>query len=589
MVLGRDAVADEVARALDALARGVPADLESVNVDLKEEAGRRDRDGRLLPGVARSEQAAARLAAEAACMANSDGGGALIVGVADDHTLVGTALDGEWLRARIYELTERRLTVDVREESVHGTRLLVVRAPQAIEPIRWKGRVTWRVGDRCVEVDPSTWHARRMGRERYDWSEQSAQIDPREARPEALALARRHLRASEEAAAIDLASAPDPELLRRLNVVTADGYLTNAGALAFVGRESPALDYIRRSVPAGDSRRRIRQGGRSLLEEIDEVEAAVDAFNEERHVRRGLVIGRLRELPPAAVREAVVNGVVHRDWASSAPTLVEHTGRTLVVSSPGGFIGGVTPQNIITHPSQARNRALAELFASLRVAEREGVGVDRMVRDMIALGYPPPSIEETTGPYVRAALMGSSLDEAWIRLLSRLTPADARVSLTVLILLRRLVDAGWFDAAGVAPLLQLNAAETEGAIRSFLEVRIEGHPICVPVAGVPSDAAPAWALSPAARNALAEEDREVGWQRPDLDRAAVALAWARHRGRVSTTELAGIIGAHPNSMNRVLQRLKDAGELHPSRAATTGRGFYYVPVPTSSTASEESP
>lgn len=576
MVLGRDLVGSEVVRVLDALARGDVEQLESAHVDLKEEAGRRAPGGAVLPGSLRSEVAAERLASEAACLANSDGGGALVVGVADDHSLIGTMLDAQWLRARIYELTDRRLTVDVYEERLAGVRLLVVRAPQAIEPIRYRKRITWRVNDRCVEVDASTWHARRMTRERYDWSEQSSQVDPREARPQALAIARRHLRDSQEPHAIELASVSDPELLRRLNVVTQDGYLTNAGALAFVGRELPALDHVRRTVPAGDSRRRVRAGGRSLLEEVDEVESVIDAFNEERHVRRGLVIGRLRELPPAAIREAIVNGVVHRDWASAAPTVVEHVGRTLVVSSPGGFIGGVNASNIITHPSQARNRALAELFAALRVAEREGVGVDRMVRDMIAVGYPPPSIDETSGPYVRAALMGDSLDEAWIRFLSRLQPADARGSLTVLILLRRLVDAGWFDVATAAPLLQLNDAETGASIRAFLDVEIDGVPLAEPVVGIPSEASPAWSLSTAARMALTAEDEAIGWQRPPRDREAVALAWARHRGRISTTELGSIVGAHPSAMSRVLQRLEDAGHLLPSRATRTGRGFFYL-------------
>lgn len=576
MILGRDLVSSEVIRVLDALARGDVEQLESAHVDLKEEAGRRARGGEILPGTPRSEVAAEQLASEAACLANSDGGGALVVGVADDHSLIGTTLDAEWLRARIYELTDRRLTVDVHEEHLAGVRLLVVRAPQAIEPIRYRKRITWRVNDRCVEVDASSWHARRMTRERYDWSELSSQVDPREVRSGALAIARRHLRDSQEPHAIELASVSDPELLRRLNVVTRDGYLTNAGALAFVGRELPALDYVRRTVPAGDSRRRVRAGGRSLLEEVDEVESVIDAFNEERHVRRGLVIGRLRELPPAAIREAIVNGVVHRDWASAAPTVVEHVGRTLVVSSPGGFIGGVNASNIITHPSQARNRALAELFAALRIAEREGVGVDRMVRDMIAVGYPPPSIDETSGPYVRAALMGDSLDEAWIRLLSHLQPDDARGSLTVLILLRRLVDEGWFDVATAAPLLQLNEAETAASIRAFLDVEIGGAPLAEQVAGIPAEAPPAWSLSTAARAELAAEDQAIGWQRPPRDREAVALAWARHRGRISTTELGSIVGAHPSAMSRVLQRLEDAGQLRPNRATRTGRGFFYL-------------
>jgi len=574
-----DPVGDEIARVLTALAQGEGERLETVRVDLKEEAGRRDRAGMILPGAARNEAAAEQLAAEAACMANSDGGGALILGVADDRTLIGTMLDAEWLRARIYELTDRRLTVDVREKRIAGARLLVGRALQAIEPIRYRNRITWRVDDRCVEVDASTWHERRMTRDRYDWSEQSSPTDPKAARPAALAIARQHLRESEEGSAQELAAVSDPELLRRLNVVTHDGYLTNAGQLTFVGRGLPVLDYMRRSARGEDTRRRFLEPGLSLLEEIDAVETAIDAFNEERHIRRGFVIGRLRELPVSAVRETIVNGVVHRDWASGAPTVVEPIGRTLAVSSPGGFIGGVTSANIITHPSQARNRSLADLFTTLRIAERQGVGVDRMVRDMIALGYPPPAISEIPGPYGRVALVGDSLDEAWIRLLRRLSPGDARGSLTVLVLLRRLVDAGWFDVSVSAPLLQLDETETTASIRAFLEVTIDGEPLAEPVAGTPAQGPPAWTLSSRARAALAEEDEEVGWRRAAPAREAVALAWARHRGRVSTTELGSIVNAHPSSVGRVLQRLEESGDLIGNRTTRVGRGFFYRPVP----------
>lgn len=579
MIGGSDPVGIEVTRVLAALAAGEGDRLETVRVDLKEEAGRRDRAGMIVAGAARSQIAAEQLAGESACMANSDGGGALIVGVANDRTLIGTALDAQWLRARIYELTDRRLTVDVRDERLGGVRLLVVRAFQAIEPIRYRNRITWRVDDRCVEVDASTWHERRMTRDRYDWSEQSSHTDPRAVRPAALAIARRHLRESQEGPAQELASVTDAELLRRLNVITQDGYLTNAGHLTFVGRGLPVLDYQRRSVRGADTRRRVLEADLSLLEEIDAVESAIDAFNEERHIRRGFVIGRLRELPMSAVRETIVNGVVHRDWASGAPTVVEHIGRTLVVSSPGGFIGGVTSENIITHPSQARNRSLADLFTTLRIAERQGVGVDRMVRDMIALGYPSPAISETAGPYIRVALVGDSLDEAWIRLLSRLSPGEARTSLNVLVLLRRLVDLGWFDVRAAAPLLQLDETETTAAIRAFLDVAIDGSPIAETVAGTPAQSPPAWTLSARARAALAEEDEATGWRRVAPAREAVALAWARHRDRVSTTELGSIVDAHPSGVGRVLQRLEESGDLIASRATRVGRGFFYRPVP----------
>src|SRR5665647_2283003 len=312
VVFGRDPVADEVEGVLLALESGAGRDSirETVRVDLKEEPERRDRRGVLQPATARSDRAADALAGEAACMANSDGGGALIVGVGDDGSLIGTALDAEWLRSRIYDLTERKLTVDVHPAEIGGVRLLVIRAPQALEPIRWRGHLTWRVDDRCVEMDATTWHSRRMTRERFDWSEQSSYADPHDARPAALEIARRHLRASGEAPAAQLANAPDQEMLRRLNAVDGEGYLTNAGALVFVGRGDPALDYIRRTVPAGDSRRW------ELLEPPDhQTPTDVPLFVE--GVHRGLDgIDLLQERqtsftdPTAAVREALVNGVV---------------------------------------------------------------------------------------------------------------------------------------------------------------------------------------------------------------------------------------------------------------------------------------
>jgi ATP-dependent DNA helicase RecG len=576
MVFGHDPIVAEVKAALAELAAGRrPA--ETRRVDLKEEAGRRGPAGALRPTSRENEPAARKLAAEAACMANSDGGGALIVGVCDDGTLVGTALGAEWLRGRIYDHTERRLTVSVDETEVNGVRLLVVRAPQAIEPVRVNGRITWRVDDRCVEIDASTWHARRMTRDRFDWSEQDSQVDPRTVRPAALEIARRHLRASGEQHAAELASASDAELLRRLNVVTGDGYLTNAGALAFVGRGAAAIDYLRRSAIGEDRRRRVREDGLGLLEELDAVESAIDAFNEERTVRRGFVVGHVRELPPGAVREAVVNGMVHRDWANAAPTVVEHIGRSLVVTSPGGFVGGVTPDNIITHPSQSRNRALTQLFADLRIAEREGVGVDRMVRDMLAVGYPAPDIRESAGPHVRAALVGEPLDEGWIRFVGRLLPDQDRTRLDVLLLLRRLITHGWVDARTAAPILQLSAVEARASIHTLLGMTIEGSPLIRTVTGVPADAPDAWQLSGSARRELAVDDGAVAAARPDLDRSAVALDWCRRRGRVSTTEIASIVGAPATSINRVLHSLEETGAIVPGRSNRTGRGFFYVP------------
>lgn len=587
-----------VLQALDdrAAGRGGSGRLERHRVDLKEEAGRRGPRGEVLPGAAQNEKAAKVLAEEVACMANTPGGGALIVGVADDGILIGTALNTEWLRHRLYELTERRVTTDAREVSVAGVRLLVLRLAEAIELVRVGGRTRWRVDDHCVEVDPTTWHRRHLDRTGFDWSAQPSTHRVRDARATALQVARDYLRGSNDAKALDLMTASDADLLRRLNTVTDDGYLTNAGALVFVGRPTAALDYLRRDVAGGDSRIRINEAGRGLLEELDAIERAVAAYNQVEHVGDGFAIGQVPRLPANAVREAIVNGLAHRDWHTPRPTAVEHVGNSVVVYSPGGFIGNITPANIITHPSQSRNTSLTALLAALRVAEREGIGVDRMVRDMIRLGLEPPVIAETDGPMVRIALVGGSADREWLQFLSVITPAEATDDLDVLVVLRELAEHGWVDAAIAAPILQRDVVEAATAIGRLADARYLGRNLAslaellaTPtqiqhaagkrlierIDGTPPDAAPAWCWTADALQRLGRRGEAL---RTLAGRRSVATRYAAHRRRISSTELASITGVAIQHARRTLKDLEDEGILAAGRTERAGRGFFYQPA-----------
>lgn len=572
---GQEPVDVEVRALLLALRAGEPM-AETPRVDFKEERGRRDKSGAVGPSNPTNEAAARELAAEAACMANTPGGGALICGVANSGEVIGTQLDTDWLRHRMWELTDRRLTVDITEDDIGGRRILVIRCPQAMEPIRVHGRVTWRVGTHCVEVDPTSWHAKRMATLNYDWSAEESNVPASRASAAAVEQARVFLRESREEHAQELAAAPDAELLRRLNVVTGEGMLTNAGVLAFVGRGDPALDYLRKSVTGGETSTRVRRGQRSLLQELAEVFQALEGNNALLHLHReGLVVGQLREIPPLAAREAIVNGVAHREWGSADPTLIEHVGRTLRITSPGGFVGGVNEHNILTHPSKSRNRSLTELLAALRIAEREGQGVDRMVREMIAVGHEPPAIREVVGPYVQAALVGDNVDIAWMAWLTEVLPEEHRRDLHCLLVLRRVVREGWADVATVAPLIQLTVEEARGAIKVVAGLRHAGVPLIERVSGVPAGAEETWRLSTPAKVALDRLDEAQGRRRAWPSRPMIAAGYAAARGRISSTELASIVDAHASNVGGVLKALEDEGVVTPSRDNRRGKGFFY--------------
>lgn len=577
ITFGADPVRERVQELLLRMRSGEVVDKthETKHVDLKEESGRRGSRGELLVGSRTNDVAAQHLAAASACMANTPGGGALIVGLSDDGELIGADLDAEWLRKRIYEITQRLLTVDVTETVVRGIRLLIVVSPSAVEPIRVNGRIQWRVDESCVEVDAATWHARRMSALNYDWSNDDSGIPVADARPQALTVAREFLDSSGDSSAEDHGRASDAQLLRRLNVVTGHDTLTNAGAIAFVGRPTPLLDYMRRDHAGADSAMRVNRGGRSLIEELSEVFLTFDASNPTRHVHAGLVVGQMREIPRIAAREAIVNGVAHREWGLTAPTVVEHVGTTLRVTSPGGFVGGVNSANIITHPSRSRNQALTQLLADLHVAEREGIGVDRMVREMLRLGYQPPVIVEKSGPMVSTSLIGDAIDVGWINWLAAIRPATESSDVSSLLLLRRLATIGWVDEESAAPLIQLPVEEAQGAIRKLATSVMRGYAVVQRISGTPESSSAVWRLSDHALDAMTELYHAAGSAVVRPSRREVARSYAAHRGRISSTELAELVGASPSNVGGTLKALAAEGELEPSSPAGRGRGFYY--------------
>lgn len=573
--LGPDPLEDQVTEVLRRLSNGDPPRLiESARVDVKEEPGRRS-GSTVRPGQTENDQAADFFARETACLANTAGGGAIVIGVADDGTRVGTELDPEWLRHRIWELTEHRLTVSAQPVEMDGVRLLVLTAHEAIEPIGYHGRYRWRVDDNCVEMDPTSWHSRRMVSTGFDWSAQPSGHVMADISPAALQRARQYLAAAGDAAALDLAAASDQDLVRRLNLVDGEGRLTNAGSLLFVGTPGDGIDYIRRDSTGGDSTARIRSS-RPLIEQVWDVDQASQTANRIVHVPGGFAHGQMRAIPVRALREAIVNGVVHRDWLSLQPTTVEHIGDVVVVTSPGGFVGGVGPTNIITHPSTPRYRSLAEALAALRLAEREGIGVDRMVGDMLSLGRPQPDIAEVQGPAVRTALIGGEPDAEHMAFLA-LLPHNVATDLDALLIIDHLLRYGWVDTASAVTVLQRLGAEAEAALQRLLAASLkDGAPVIVEVQGVPDGHQRAYRLSDTARRLLPARARQVA--QPSA-REEMLATWAIARGRISTTEAADLTGLSTQQCGQILRGMEEQGVLDPGRQTRFGRGFFYIPRP----------
>ena len=109
-----------------------------------------------------------------------------------------------------------------------------------------------------------------------------------------------------------------------------------------------------------------------------------------------VVVGARRErrehFPPLALRELLVNALVHQDFgARGAGPLVEAFAGRIDITNPGRPL--VAVERLIDWPAQSRNESLARAMRLLRFCEERGSGIDRVVAAAEEAGLPPPGFE----------------------------------------------------------------------------------------------------------------------------------------------------------------------------------------------------
>jgi len=115
----------------------------------------------------------------------------------------------------------------------------------------------------------------------------------------------------------------------------------------------------------------------------------------ERNTRTAYRIEKLQreeipEYPMAALREAITNAVMHRDWfIEGANVFVEIFTDRIEVSSPGGLPKGMLPEDL-GRKSVRRNPLIADLLHRIAFIEKAGTGIRRMRDGARDQGYPEP-------------------------------------------------------------------------------------------------------------------------------------------------------------------------------------------------------
>ena len=100
-------------------------------------------------------------------------------------------------------------------------------------------------------------------------------------------------------------------------------------------------------------------------------------------------------MPPATVREAIVNAVAHADYSQQgAPIRVAIFDDRLEVENPGLLPFGLTLDDLPLGISKLRNRVIGRVFHELGLVEQWGSGIPRMLAACRESGSSPPEWEE---------------------------------------------------------------------------------------------------------------------------------------------------------------------------------------------------
>ncbi len=94
----------------------------------------------------------------------------------------------------------------------------------------------------------------------------------------------------------------------------------------------------------------------------------------------GLVRTDKKDYPDEAVREALLNAIVHRDYAFSGSIIINVNDKKTEFISLGGLLPGLSADDIRIGISQPRNKKLAEVFHRLRLIESYGTGIRRIYK-----------------------------------------------------------------------------------------------------------------------------------------------------------------------------------------------------------------
>lgn len=118
----------------------------------------------------------------------------------------------------------------------------------------------------------------------------------------------------------------------------------------------------------------------SIFRQLDDTYSYLLLCNRTMSTFQGLNRIEKKDYPEEALREALLNAMVHRDYSFSGSIIINIDDSEIEFISIGGLLPGLSVEDIRSGISQPRNRKLAEIFHRLKLIESYGTGIRRIYK-----------------------------------------------------------------------------------------------------------------------------------------------------------------------------------------------------------------
>ena len=354
----------------------------------------------------------------------------------------------------------------------------------------------------------------------------------------------------------------DEELDGALGLITtvAGVRRPTVAGLLLLGRE----EIIRRHIPAHEVAFQVLEGTdvrvneffrKPLLQTFQEVELLFKARIVEQEIQVGLFRVPIPNFDRRAFREGFINALVHRDYARLGAVHVRLDVDGLAIASPGGFVEGVTLQNLLVAPPRSRNPLLADIVKRVGLAERTGRGIDRIYEGMLRYGRPSPDYSMSDASSVVLLMARADADIAFLEMiLSCEERTGAPMPIDSLIVLSRLRQERRLTTADLVQSTQKPETATRAALEKLVEAGL--------VEAQGTGRGRTYILSAKVYKKSGQKAayiRQAGFE--PIQQEQMVLAYIEKHGTIKRADVMELCKVAKDQAYKLLNRLKNSGQI----------------------------